>query len=105
MSDLLNIVLNTVPQWYLLCQAVLSIGCFVLSEYFHDHSIVDRLWSMIPVFYAVIFAIQAGSNLRTAVPAFLIFVWGARLTYNFYRVSVVPLVVLADRVMFVERRI
>ena len=51
-----------------------------------DHSMVDRIWSIIPIVYAWIFA--AGANLSDArlnVMAVLITLWGARLTFNFAR--------------------
>src|ERR1700710_415939 len=52
----------------------------------HDHSWVDRIWSIVPVVYVWIFAAGAGlGNARLDVMAVLVTIWGARLTFNFAR--------------------
>ncbi|KAG0265109.1 hypothetical protein DFQ27_000827 [Actinomortierella ambigua] len=60
-------------------------------------SMVDKLWSIIPVFYALHFTLHhwlyftqdngdaMPLNYRLVIAACLITMWGARLTYNFYR--------------------
>jgi hypothetical protein len=64
-------------------------------------SAVDRCWSVLPVAYALIFALwpqlgpllsganggaaAAGVDARLALMAALVTLWGARLTYNFWR--------------------
>jgi steroid 5-alpha reductase family enzyme len=59
---------------------------WIASLISHDHSWVDRIWSVIPVAYVWIFAGAAGlGNLRLDVMAGLVTVWGARLTFNFAR--------------------
>lgn len=63
---------------------MLSAVCWALSVILSDYSIVDRLWSIIPVYYAVVIAFLDG-GVRTTVAAVLISMWGIRLTYNFYR--------------------
>ena len=51
-----------------------------------DHSMVDRIWSIIPIVYAWIFAAGAGlADARLNVMAILVTLWGARLTFNFAR--------------------
>ncbi|HEX4444541.1 MAG TPA: DUF1295 domain-containing protein [Galbitalea sp.] len=59
---------------------------WIASLITHDHSWVDRIWSVIPVVYVWIFAGGAGlSNARLDVMAILVTIWGARLTFNFAR--------------------
>jgi steroid 5-alpha reductase family enzyme len=59
---------------------------WVASLITHDHSWVDRLWSVVPVAYVWIFAGFAGlANVRLDVMAILVTIWGARLTFNFAR--------------------
>jgi steroid 5-alpha reductase family enzyme len=59
---------------------------WIASLITHDHSWVDRIWSIIPVAYVWIFAGFAGlANARLDVMAALVTIWGARLTFNFAR--------------------
>jgi steroid 5-alpha reductase family enzyme len=59
---------------------------WIASLITHDHSWVDRIWSIIPVVYVWIFAGAAGlGNARLDVMAALVTVWGVRLTFNFAR--------------------
>ena len=46
---------------------------------------MDQIWSISPVVYAWYFCHIADYHPRLIVLALLISVWGARLTYNFYR--------------------
>ena len=56
-------------------------------------SAVDRCWSVLPVAYALIFALwplltggaASAVDTRLALMAALVTLWGARLTYNFWR--------------------
>eukprot|EP00759_Apiculatamorpha_spiralis_P040210 PhF_6_TR38863/c0_g1_i2/m.58118 len=58
--------------------------CFAASVVTSNDSWVDRLWSIIPVWMAWVFALEGDGNARTLY-AVLITMWGIRLTYNFYR--------------------
>ena len=59
---------------------------WIASLITHDHSWVDRIWSIIPVVYVWIFAGWLGfANARLDVMAALVTIWGARLTFNFAR--------------------
>jgi steroid 5-alpha reductase family enzyme len=59
---------------------------WIASLITHDHSWVDRIWSIVPVAYVWIFAAFAGlANARLDVMAVLVTLWGARLTFNFAR--------------------
>jgi steroid 5-alpha reductase family enzyme len=59
---------------------------WIASLITHEHSWVDRLWSIIPVAYVWIFAAFSGlQNARLDLMAALVTLWGARLTFNFAR--------------------
>lgn len=59
---------------------------WITSLITHEHSWVDRLWSIVPVVYVWIFAAFAGfGDVRLDVMAVLVTLWGARLTFNFAR--------------------
>ena len=66
---------------------VLGVTCFLtwfLSIPTKDTSWVDRIWSIVPIVYAWVFAAGANFNdMRLNVMASLITLWGARLTFNF----------------------
>jgi steroid 5-alpha reductase family enzyme len=65
---------------------VVCLLAWVLSLLTHDHSWVDRLWSVVPVVYVWVFAVSAGlDDVRLTVMAVLVTLWGARLTFNFAR--------------------
>jgi steroid 5-alpha reductase family enzyme len=68
---------------------VLAVTCFLtwaLSIPTKDTSWVDRIWSVVPIVYAWVFASGAGfADMRLNVIAALITLWGARLTFNFWR--------------------
>src|SRR5262245_50406128 len=69
----------------LLC-VVLAAACWLLSIVTRNYSQVDRLWSIAPPLYAVLFPAQASfRDPRLDVMAVLTVLWGARLTYNFAR--------------------
>ena len=56
------------------------------SIFTKDHSWVDRIWSIVPIVYAWVFASGAGfTDARLNLMATLITLWGARLTFNFAR--------------------
>jgi len=59
--------------------------CFVVGELTGNNSQVDKLWSLIPIYYGWHFAAAAGFEPRTNIMALLITLWGLRLTFNFAR--------------------
>ena len=70
----------------LLIAAVVCAFVWITSLITHEHSWVDRLWSIVPVIYVWVFAAFAGlSDPRLNVMAVLVTLWGARLTFNFAR--------------------
>ena len=81
--------LDATQQHMLTTSAYLMLGfalaCFVLSEITRNCSQFDKLWSILPVVYAWLFAYQSDWNPRLVLMAGLVSVWGIRLTYNFGR--------------------
>jgi len=66
--------------------AALAVACWLLSIVNRNYSQVDRLWSIVPTFYVGGFAYAAGfTDLRLDLMTGLVAIWGARLTYNFWR--------------------
>ena len=59
--------------------------CFVISMITGNHSQVDKLWSLIPIAYVWIVAVDSGFESRLVLMAILVSAWGIRLTYNFSR--------------------
>lgn len=69
-----------------LVAAAVVLFVWIASLVSHDHSWVDRLWSVVPAIYVWIFAGFAGlADPRLNVMAVLVTIWGARLTFNFAR--------------------
>jgi steroid 5-alpha reductase family enzyme len=56
---------------------------FVVGEATGNYSQVDKLWSILPVLYTLIYTHYSGYNARLLLQCACTFVWGARLTYNF----------------------
>ena len=59
-------------------------ACWLASILAREYSWVDRVWSILPVVYAWVFAAHAG-DVRATLVAALITAWGVRLTFNFGR--------------------
>jgi len=69
-----------------LIASVASVACWIASLITKDTSWVDRLWSILPAAYIVVFAWAAGfADTRLNVMAVIAVLWGARLTFNFAR--------------------
>jgi steroid 5-alpha reductase family enzyme len=62
-----------------------TVTCFVFGAATGDYSWVDRLWSLLPVLFAWIYAASGGFGPRVVVVSILVTIWGARLTRNFAR--------------------
>ncbi|MEP7197289.1 MAG: DUF1295 domain-containing protein [Saprospiraceae bacterium] len=76
--------LNTLKDLfqYMLIVAAL---CFLISELSKNYSQVDKLWSILPIFYTLKVWPDSGYSLRLGIMFALVFLWGIRLTYNFSR--------------------
>ncbi|MCU0620877.1 MAG: DUF1295 domain-containing protein [Gemmatimonadales bacterium] len=77
-------------QWSLLRGGLaLALGfavlAFIASEWTGNYSQVDRLWSIVPAVFAWWFAWVGGATPRLVLMAVLVTLWGARLTFNFWR--------------------
>ena len=69
-----------------LTAAAVCLFTWITSVVTHEHSWVDRLWSLVPIAYVWIFAGFAGlADLRLNLMAVLVTLWGIRLTLNFAR--------------------
>ncbi|CAN5247511.1 DUF1295 domain-containing protein [soil metagenome] len=73
-------------QTVILLAALVVLGVWIASLITHDHSWVDRIWSIVPAVYVWVFAGYAGlADPRLNVMAVLVTLWAARLTFNFAR--------------------
>jgi hypothetical protein len=79
------------PFFISLFSVCLTLCSFVASLLAHNASKVDQLWSLLPVFYAWHFHYHdsllhpTSRNYRSLYVCLLITLWGARLTFNFWR--------------------
>ncbi len=74
---------NLFSAWIIIMIAVAGV-CFLVSELSRNYSQVDKLWSLIPIAYSWI-TVNSSPSPRLFVMAFLVTLWGLRLSYNFYR--------------------
>lgn len=59
--------------------------CFIISELTKNYSQVDKLWSLLPIFYVWVVADYGHYAPRLLLMAVLVSIWGLRLTFNFAR--------------------
>lgn len=75
----------------LVTAGILSILVFIISIINKNYSQVDRLWSILPVGYNLlflfypIFKYNEDFSIHQIIPTTIIVMWGIRLTYNYYR--------------------
>ena len=62
-----------------------ALFCFVIGEITGNNSQMDKLWSILPVVYTWVIAVNGGMSTRLVVMAILATLWGIRLTFNFAR--------------------
>ncbi len=77
-------------QWHALTVLLglyfaIAISCFLIGEFTRNVSQVDKLWSIVPLFYTWYMAYASDFNPRLTLMAVVVSIWGARLTYNFAR--------------------
>lgn len=68
----------------------LSVGlviayCFLVGELTGNNSQVDKLWSLIPIYYVWHMTVLGDMAPRMVLMSVLVTIWGIRLTYNFAR--------------------
>jgi steroid 5-alpha reductase family enzyme len=59
--------------------------CFLVGELAKNNSQVDKLWSIIPIYYVWHMTAMGDFHPRMVFMSVLVTIWGARLTYNFAR--------------------
>lgn len=65
---------------------LLVIGyCFLVGELTRNNSQVDKLWSIIPIYYVWHMTVLGDMAPRMVLMSVLVTIWGVRLTYNFAR--------------------
>jgi len=78
-------------EWSVVATTIFGTITWVLTITTREYSWVDRVWSLIPIFYNVHFVYHQSRctdipvNTRQLVMVGLISLWGLRLTYNFFR--------------------
>jgi steroid 5-alpha reductase family enzyme len=81
----------TLLQWEILERMSYIVGgvisyCFIVGELTKNNSQVDKLWSIVPIWYVWQMTFLAGQlNERMLLMSVLVTIWGIRLTYNFAR--------------------
>lgn len=59
--------------------------CFILGEITRNNSQIDKIWSIIPIYYAWHIAYAGDFAPRFILMAVVVTLWGIRLTFNFAR--------------------
>jgi len=59
--------------------------CFLAGLFTRNYSHVDRLWSVLPPIFAIIWLFEFEDQISYLIPSFLVLFWGIRLTFNFRR--------------------
>lgn len=59
--------------------------CFLVGELSKNNSQVDKLWSIIPIYYVWHMTALGDFHPRMVFMSILVTIWGIRLTYNFAR--------------------
>eukprot|EP00227_Mantoniella_beaufortii_P008660 CAMPEP_0197596416 /NCGR_PEP_ID=MMETSP1326-20131121/25004_1 /TAXON_ID=1155430 /ORGANISM="Genus nov. species nov., Strain RCC2288" /LENGTH=456 /DNA_ID=CAMNT_0043162905 /DNA_START=178 /DNA_END=1548 /DNA_ORIENTATION=- len=85
MPALLGIQLTEPDVTCLTLCAGFAAWCLVASWVTGTHSHVDRLWSITPAVYTLVYAHASGGDARCVLMAAAVVAWGARLTSNFAR--------------------
>ena len=65
---------------------IFAATCWLLSILTREYSWIDRIWTLCPPLYCLIVAWDANfTDMRINIMTVLVFLWGARLTYNMVR--------------------
>ena len=66
---------------YLFCSMLIVAGvCFLIGELTVNVSQVDKIWSIVPIFYAFKVFMDSGYHPRLGLMFVLVLIWGIRLT-------------------------
>lgn len=85
LDEPLSILQKEVLQHLLFGALVVALLCYTVSEITGNCSQVDKLWSVVPIFYVWYMAYKGSFDTRLLLMAVLATIWGVRLTYNFSR--------------------
>lgn len=67
----------------LIIMGVVIAYSFIVGELTRNNSQVDKLWSLLPIFYTWVVACYGDFSPRLVLMSVLVSIWGIRLTYNF----------------------
>jgi len=62
-----------------------ALYCFVVGQITGNYSQMDKLWSILPIAYAWVIAVNSGMKTALVIYALIVTAWGIRLTINFAR--------------------
>lgn len=65
------------------CAVGFAFCAFLAGLLTRDYSWVDRLWSVLPIFFAWFYAWRGGFNFPVVLAAIVVSAWGIRLSWNF----------------------
>lgn len=81
----LNVSQTTILYFMGNAVGVVIAYCFVVGELTRNNSQVDKLWSIIPIYYVWQMTYLGDFPDRMVLMSALVTIWGARLTFNFAR--------------------
>jgi steroid 5-alpha reductase family enzyme len=81
---LTDVQLLTLKTLLIVCSCAI-VYCFAAGEITQNFSQMDKLWSILPVAYVWIIAVNGGMKARLVIYALIVTAWGIRLTVNFAR--------------------
>ena len=62
-----------------------AIASFIFGIFTKDYSWIDRMWSVLPVFFTWYYAYRSNCAFLVCIGVALVTFWGVRLTFNFAR--------------------
>jgi steroid 5-alpha reductase family enzyme len=65
--------------------SIVAAYCFLVGELAKNNSQVDKLWSIIPIYYVWHMTLLGDFHPRMVLMSIVVTIWGIRLTYNFAR--------------------
>ncbi len=85
MDEPLSTAQNGILMKLLIVYLTAALLCFIVSTISNNYSQVDKLWSLIPIAYVWMVAVDSGFEPRLVLMALVVSAWGLRLSYNFSR--------------------
>lgn len=81
----LNVSQSAILFFMINAVAMVIAYCFIIGEITRNNSQVDKLWSIIPIYYVWQMTYLSDFPDRMVLMSALVTFWGVRLTYNFAR--------------------